>query len=114
MLEAYFVKVDSKITWFDVLNLIQFQIRNSRKKLPYISIADLILSEEDFEDLVDDISQPHPSLVSFANKSMADADGVWNCITIICASDARRIVIYTAGRTIPLYVTVNTGSADEV
>lgn len=107
MPKAYFVKVNDETTWFDVLKSTQFQINNSRKQLQYFPIADLILQKNDFESLIASMTQPHPSLAPFINKSIADPNGIWNCITIRCKSDMRNIVIYTAGRTIPLYVAVN-------
>lgn len=107
MPKAYFVKVNEGITWSDVLKLTQFQINNFRKQLQYISIADLILQKKDFESLIASIARPHPVFISLAAHSIADSNGVWNCITIRCASDVRSIIIYTAGRTIPLYVAVN-------
>lgn len=107
MPKAYFVKVNDGITWSDVLKLTEAQVNNSIKQLQYISFANLILQKNDFESLIACITQPHPSLASFVNESIVDANGVWKCITIRCTSDARNIVIYTAGRTIPLYVAVN-------
>ena len=114
MPKAYFVKVHDGITWFDVLKSTESQVNNSRKQLQYISIADLILQKDDFESLIACITQPHPSLASFVTESIADANGMWKCITIRCTSDARNIVIYTAGRTIPLYVAINVNSNDKM
>jgi len=107
MAEAYFVKINKDTTWTDVLNAIQNQIDNSRKKLKYTSITELSLNKFDFDDLKASISQPHPSYARWASQLRPDENGIWNCITIKCTSDAENVIIYTSGRTFPLYVSVD-------
>lgn len=107
MPKAYFIKVNDSMPFLEILKSTKYQNNNLRKQLQYNSIAEIILQKDDFESLIASISQPHQSLASFANKSIADYNGIWNCITIRCASDERSIIIYTAGRTIPLYVAID-------
>lgn len=104
MSKAYFVKVNYGITWLDVLNAVESQIKNSRKQLPYISIAEVVLEKVEFDNFITNIYHPQHILSAFAEKLQPDEYGVWKCITIKCLSNDNKILIYTAGRTIPLYV----------
>lgn len=110
MPKAYFAKVDKDTTWTDVLRAVQNQIDKCRKKLEYTSIAELSLDKTDFDNLLASISKPHPSYVRWSSQSGPDNNGIWNCITIKCASDTRSIIIYTSGRTFPLYVSIDFSS----
>lgn len=114
MPEAYFAKVDKDTTWSDVLSAVQNQIDNSRKKLGYTSIAELSLDKVDFDELIASISQPHPSYARWSSQSRPDKNGIWNCITIKCTSDTRNVIIYTSGRTFPLYVSTNFISSEKL
>lgn len=107
MPKAYFIKVNDDITWSDILKLTQYQINNSCKPLQYNFIAKIILQKDNFDNLQTCIAQPLEYLASYANESIVDSNGLWNCITIGCASDERSIIVYTAGRTIPLYVAID-------
>lgn len=106
MARAHFVKVNEGITWNKILELSQNQINNSIKSLEYISIAELILKKEDFQDIKSCISCPHPSFISLAEQSITGSNGIWKCITIHCDFEIHDIIIYTSGRTIPLYVAI--------
>lgn len=113
MPEAYFIKVNKNTTWTDVLNAIQNQIDNYQKKLKYTTIVELSLNKVDFDDLVVSFSQPHPSYVRWASQSKPDENGIWKCITIKCTSDTRSVIIYTSGRTFPLYVSIDSNNLKE-
>ena len=104
--EAYFVKINKGITWEQVLQLTQEQIKNSRKRLQYISVATLTLPQMDFQNIISYISCPHPAFISLCNQSITDNSGIWNCITLHSVMENYDVVIFTAGRTFPLYVAV--------
>lgn len=106
MPKAYFAKVYKDTTWIDVLSALQTQMDNSRKKLEYSIIAELSLNNVDFDNLIASIFKPHPSYASWSSQSKPDKNGIWNCIAIRCTSDTRRVIVYTSGRTFPLYVSM--------
>lgn len=107
MPKAHFVKVNDDITWYDILDLINNQIENSRKQLEYHSITNVVMQKEDFENLTSSISKPQQAIATFAEESIADNQGLWHCIRVNCESDHRNVILFMAGRTIPLYAAIS-------
>jgi hypothetical protein len=106
MPKAYFIKINNDTTWANIVNAIKVQIANSRKQLEYNSIIELSIDKSDFDSLATSICKPHTLYSKWCSASLANDNGIWNCITISCKHDKRKMVIYTAGRTFPLYASV--------
>jgi hypothetical protein len=85
--------------------LVASQTQNERKCKPlhYETLIDLSLSISDFESIAVAIARPHPCYLPYAFRSVADNHGIWRCILVRNQLDDRKIVLYTAGRTFPLY-----------
>ena len=95
------------MSWFDMIKTIQYQIDHNRKKLKFNSIEDISLRSEEFDSVIKSIAQPRELFSKWGEKSKPDDDGIWNCITLKCLDDRREVVLYTAGRTFPLYLSIN-------
>lgn len=108
MPKAYFFKVNNETTWENILIATKEQMNQARKPLSYISIVELTIEKKYFDKLITSILQPDAVYLKYASQSLPDTKGVWKCITIKCDSDTRNIILYTAGRTFPLYVAINT------
>lgn len=82
------------------------QILNKSKKIKYLEIATLEISQFEFDKICKDISIPNSCYLKYARQSVAKTDGIWRCIILRNEQDARKIILYTAGRTYPLYAAI--------
>ena len=105
--EAYFVKVDILVKFDELYHLIQLQKEKSRKKIKYNSLTEISININQFEYLKKNISKPNPSYALWSSQSVADNKGIWNCITIKCDTKSQIIIVFTGGRTFPLYISIN-------
>lgn len=107
MPNAHFIKVQDNIRWSDIVQLTQMVKSKGCKPIPYNTIAEIVLSQNQFELLVDSIAQPNPNYLEYTTRSIPAKDGIWNCISIKRNSCSEEVLLYTAGRTFPLYLAVN-------
>lgn len=103
---AHFSRVVDNTCLQSLLVALQTQKERQCKPLHYKKLIDLSLPISDFESIADGIARPHPSYLQYALHSVADNHGTWRCISIGNQLDDRQIVLYTAGRTFPLYAAI--------
>jgi len=101
---AYFSKF-SDFTSFDELKIkIEKQKINRVMPLPYIIIKKIHISSVEFDNIL--LSNSNAPYASYIDLSIPTQHGVWNCIQINCIEDSRNILIYTAGTSHPLYISI--------
>ena len=105
MQAAYFLKVTPQTTILDLRENAISQIKHGHKAVQFNMIGEVCLSASDFEQFSDKISAPI-SDVNLCTKSVTTREGRLNCINIKCNTDDRNVVVYTGGRTIPLYAAI--------
>ena len=104
MEESYFVKVGERSSLEDVLASMRLQEKRSLKKIRYCSVAQIQLADEEFQSMLYPITQSHNIYVKFGPSNAISCDGSLRCITLTNSSEGAHLVVYTAGRTFPLYV----------
>lgn len=108
MQAAYFMKVTPQTTISDLNENANYQMRHGHKAVRFNAIGEICLSASDFKQFSDRIYVPI-SDVDLCLKSVTSKDGKLNCIIVKCNTDNRNVVVYTGGRTIPLYAAVLLG-----
>lgn len=103
MARAFFSRVEPNTSFPSLITNAQSQIEAGRKPLDYNIIAEIFLSKAEFDEVLNNISLSIPQYKAHYVSSVASPDGVWQCIEIKCLFDDRTVIIYTAGRTFPLY-----------
>lgn len=107
MPSAHFVKVYRNISWDDIVYLTQAMKNQGCKPLLYKVIAEVILTKDEFGQLSKSISKPNSHYLEHVNRSMPSEKGIWNCISVKQSSTSIELLLYTAGRTFPLYLALN-------
>lgn len=108
MPEALFSRVLDNTNWDYLYKTMLVQKKQKCKPLHYKTLAEISLPKTEFNILVNELANPHPCYLPYSLQSIADDDGIWNCILIDNKIDNRKIALYTAGRTFPLYAAIIT------
>lgn len=103
---AHFSRVVDDTDWNNLLETMRAQKENNCKPLKYKVVAEISLPPLEFDMLTDNLAKSAPFYLQYANQSVPDTYGVWGCILIDNQSDNRKIAVYTAGRTFPLYAAI--------
>lgn len=106
MLKAHFSRIYDNTTWNSLKNTIYAQRKNNCIPLPYIIIKEIYISLAEFDKLAMKLSKPRKYYTDFSLNSIANQQGIWNCILIKCNVDKRNVVLYTAGNIYPLYASI--------
>ena len=106
MRAGYFSRVDDRTSFTNLIANVELQKKEKCKPLQYYEYAIISISLDEFEEISRKISKTHPCYEEYTTYSVA-IDGIWNCIIIRCETDDREIILYTAGRNVPLYATVS-------
>jgi len=104
MSEGYFAKVDEKSKFNDILKSIELQETRSLKKLKYNAVKKILLSDIEFQCLLNPISQSNFIYSQYGQFSRIGEKGFLQCIAISNLSTNAQLIAYTGGRTFPLYV----------
>jgi hypothetical protein len=107
MPDAHFIKVRDNMHWKDIVRLAEAVRSKGCKPIPYNIIAKVTLAPSEFELLTGSLSHPNHNYLQYTSKSIPTKNGVWNCISMRKRSSNVEILLYTAGRTFPLYFAVN-------
>ena len=105
MQAAYFMKVTPQTTILDLRENAIFQMKHGHKAVQFNMIGEVFLSAGDFEKFSDSIYIPIPD-ENLCIKSVTTREGRLNCLNIKCNADDRNVVVYTGGRTVPLYAAI--------
>lgn len=103
MARAFFSRVESNTSFSTLITNARHQIEAGHKALDYNIIAEVYLSKEEFDVVINNISLSVSQYKTHYTKSVTSPDGIWQCIEVKCSFDVRSVIIYTAGRTFPLY-----------
>ena len=81
----------------------QLRISGKCKEVEYTELISIVVDQEEFDQLCNDISSARSCYQNYAHQSTATLDGKWKCIIIKNQHNEQRIILYTAGRMFPLY-----------
>lgn len=104
---AYFSRILNDTSWNDLLKNTQMQKSQKCKPLHYNILTELVIASSDFDILENTLSKPNQCYLKYAAQSVADEYGIWNCIVVKSETDSREAILFTAGRTFPLYAAAN-------
>lgn len=79
------------------------QRKSGIKPIEYNIVDEVCLQTTDFKNLLIDISKPISQYGANYSLSITSPNGIWNCIEFKCPQDIRSIIVYTSGRSLPLY-----------
>lgn len=102
----HFYKVSDGTSWSDLICTKQIQIEKRSKMLEYVELATISVMHDEFNKICDDIASPNICYRKYTADSVATLDGKWKCITIREEQSNRKLILYTGGRTYPLYAAV--------
>lgn len=103
MHKAYFTKIDPSTTFKDLAEFSKNQIQKNRTAEEFREIVNISLSERSFNVLEQNIYDYNEPYLRFSNESISDSTGRLQCIVISNNSNTKKLALYTAGRTFPLY-----------
>jgi len=101
--KAFFSRVELNTAFSSLAAEAKRQIEAGHKPIDYGVVTEIYLPKEEFCAVMDNISLPMPQYQAHCRKSVTSHEGAWQCIEVKCLSDIRAVVVYTAGRTFPLY-----------
>lgn len=103
---AYFVKVTDSMSWNQLNEKIEKLKRKGIKPLRFITVAKIVVSSKDFDNLAISIKKYNTLYAPYTHLSVPTNHGIWNCILLMCFGESRNILIYTAGNLYPLYASI--------
>ena len=103
MFYCRFFKVNRDTNWAVLKNQSHLHELNVKKMLPYKILTSIVLPQDEFDVLCENIHLPHLAYKKFAIRSVADLNGIWNCIVLRGKNKNGELIIYTAGQMYPLY-----------
>ena len=80
-----------------------YQRKSGIKPIEYTVVDEVCLQIMEFENLLMDISMPISRYSANYSLSITSPNGIWNCIEFKCPQDFRSVIVYTSGRSLPLY-----------
>lgn len=101
--KAFFSRVDQNTVFSSLVTEASQQIEAGHKPIDYSVVTEIYLPKEEFNAVMNNISLSIPQYRAYCKKSVTSSEGKWQCIEVKCLSEIRAIVIFTAGRTFPLY-----------
>jgi len=105
---ALFIKVSNGLTLASAGQQIAGLRLKGSKQIRYNRIVQLQLDDISFFSMTNPLLQGNDIYNKYGAKSIAGQDGIWNCIVISNQTSAEKMVVYTGGRTIPLYLSYRT------
>lgn len=103
---SHFSRIFTGVTWSDLKKNHKLQEQNNCKKVEFTELTTIILSSKIFDCICNDISKPSPYYKKFTTESVADTNGKWKCIVLKNNQNSASLIIYTAGRSFPLYAAI--------
>jgi hypothetical protein len=104
---CHFSRVYKGTSWTDLKGNEQLQLFRNCKKLEYTELVSVVVDQEEFEQICNDVSIVRSCYQKYTHQSIADLEGKWKCIVIRSQHSKRKIILYTAGRIYPLYAAVS-------
>ena len=81
----------------------QLQISRKCKEVEYAEIISILVDQEEFDFICNDLSKVRSCYQKYAHQSTSSSDGKWKCIIIKSHNNKQKIILFTAGRIYPLY-----------
>lgn len=103
---AYFVKVSENLSWNALKEKIRRQQETDCRPIPFVLLEKIPVSSREFDSISQNLQKPHSCYATHTAQSLPDSRGFWHCILIESPDDSRNLLLYTAGRPWPLYVSV--------
>ena len=108
---GFFSRVTPNISFSLLLTKAMHQRNEGLKPIEYIVVDKVYLQVMEFENMLMDISKPISQYSAKYPRSITSPKGIWNCIEFKCPHDIRSIIVYTSGRSLPLYAAPHQESA---
>lgn len=103
---CHFSRAYKGTSWADLKSNEQLQITRGCKKMEYLELISIVVNQNEFNTICNDVSKARNCYQKYAHQSIATLDGKWRCIIIKNRHSKQKIVLYTAGRIYPLYAAV--------
>ena len=103
---GHFSRVYKGTSWADLKANEQLQISRKCKKLEYTELISIVVDQEEFNLICSDMSNARNCYQKYTHQSITALNGKWKCIIIKNKHSMQRIILYTAGRTYPLYASI--------
>ena len=103
MQKGFFSRVTPNMHFSLLLTKAIHQYQLALKPVEYIVIEKIYLQMLEFENMLMDISKPISQYGVNFSGSITSPAGIWNCIEFKCYEDPRSLIVYTSGRSLPLY-----------
>lgn len=100
---GFFSRIIPNMSFSQLLAKAIHQQNSGIKPMEYHIIDEVYLQTTDFNNLLIDISKPISQYSANYSLSIPSPDGIWNCIEFKCQQDFRSVIVYTSGRSLPLY-----------
>ncbi len=102
---GFFSRVTPNMSFSQLQEKEIYQQKSGIKPIEYNVIDEVCLQIMEFEKLLMDISKPVSQYNANYSLSITSPNGIWNCIEFKCPQDNRSVILYTSGRSLPLYAT---------
>lgn len=103
---SHFSRIFAGTTLSDLKKNNKLQEQTNCKKLEFTELTTITLSPSIFDCICNDISKPSPYYKKYTTKSIADINGKWKCIVLKNNQNSASLIIYTGGRSFPLYAAI--------
>jgi hypothetical protein len=104
MLNAYFVKAEN--TFRQLKQSVEIAKNNKASPLNYHLVGRIEMDSQDYLAFISNMMVPNKHIIKYSSQLIPDEAGIWNCVIICSEIDSNNIIVYTAGRTQPLYSSI--------
>ncbi len=103
---CHFSKVHKGTSWATLKANKQLQLSRKCREIEYVDLITIMVDQTEFDLICNDVSSTRSCYRKYTNQSIATSDGKWKCIIIKNKHNEQKIIVYTAGRTYPLYAAI--------
>ena len=100
---GFFSRITPNMSFSQLQAKATYQRQEGIKPIEYAVVDEVCLQFIEFENMLTDISRPISRYSANYSLSITSPNGIWNCIKFKCPEDFRSVVVYTSGRSLPLY-----------
>ena len=103
MPRGYFFRIYNETSLNDLKAKKTIQKAKNCKQMEYEELVSLYLSANDFECVCSNLLNAAEYCIEYSNQSTAGLNGKWRCIILENTITGEQLIIYTGGRSFPLY-----------
>jgi len=101
---CYFTKISKNSTIKDVVASMQLQEERKLKKIQFDTISEITLKRQDFERLLQPLSQSNILYAKYGDASSIGVSSIFPCISIVDMASSAQLIVYTGGHSFPVYM----------